>query len=238
MPNQTQVAAPEWGQKLLGQPLVDVLHDVAELAADRIPGVDDASVALVEEDLTRTVAFTGGLAAALDERQYCPGFGPGLDGTRPGAVIRLDDTAASDVYPAFAATARRQGVRSVLVLGLPTPPWAAGSLSLYRTSGAEPLDADAEKTARLFAARASATIANAALLAGRERHSAHLEKALESRATIEQAKGIVMATMSCSADQAFRILAQRSMNANRKLRDLAVEVVDAASRPREPMVRA
>lgn len=229
MPNQTPVIAPEWGQKLLGQPLVDVLHDVAELAADRIPGVDCAAVALVEDDRTRTVAFTGGLAAALDERQYDRGFGPGLEAIRPGAVVRLDCTATATAYPGFAATARHQGVHSVLVLGLPTPEWVAGSLSLFRTSCAEPLDEGAEVAARLFAAHAAVTLANAALLASRERRSAHLEEAMKSRAVIEQAKGVVMATTSCTAEEAFRVLAQRSMNANRKLRDLAADVVAAAS---------
>jgi hypothetical protein len=44
---------------------------------------------------------------------------------------------------------------------------------------------------------------------------------MEHRAVIEQAKGVLMATMGCRPDAAFAELAARSMNQNRKVRDIA-----------------
>jgi AmiR/NasT family two-component response regulator len=54
---------------------------------------------------------------------------------------------------------------------------------------------------------------------------------MESRAMIEQAKGIVMATSHCGPDDAFAILVRASQRENRKLRDLASDMVTRHSRP-------
>ena len=47
----------------------------------------------------------------------------------------------------------------------------------------------------------------------------NLQTALESRAVIDQAKGILIERYKLTADQAFQLLAQVSMKTNRKLRD-------------------
>ncbi|CCQ13567.1 Two-component system response regulator [Rhodococcus sp. AW25M09] len=54
--------------------------------------------------------------------------------------------------------------------------------------------------------------------------------ALGRRAPIEQAKGMLMATHSISADAAFALLIQLSQRSNRKLRDVAQDLVDEVSR--------
>ena len=59
----------------------------------------------------------------------------------------------------------------------------------------------------------------------------HMQAAMESRAVIEQAKGIVMADRRCTADEAFAILAKVSQDTNRKLRDVATALVDRATHP-------
>jgi hypothetical protein len=54
--------------------------------------------------------------------------------------------------------------------------------------------------------------------------------ALESRDTIGQAKGVIMATVHCSADEAFRLLKEQSQHENRKIADIAAEIADRAGR--------
>ncbi len=51
---------------------------------------------------------------------------------------------------------------------------------------------------------------------------------LYATAVIEQAKGMLMAAQSCSADEAFDLLVRASQRSNRKLRDIAQELVDKA----------
>lgn len=53
----------------------------------------------------------------------------------------------------------------------------------------------------------------------------HLARALESRPVIEQAKGILMARERCTEDEAFEMLRRASQRTNRRLADLARELV-------------
>lgn len=48
-----------------------------------------------------------------------------------------------------------------------------------------------------------------------------VRRSAESRGTIEQAKGVIMATLAVDSDTAFAMLKRHSQNANVKLRDLA-----------------
>jgi AmiR/NasT family two-component response regulator len=51
---------------------------------------------------------------------------------------------------------------------------------------------------------------------------------MESRAVIEQAKGIIMGERRCGPDEAFQILTKLSQDTNRKLRDVAAALVASA----------
>jgi ANTAR domain-containing protein len=57
-----------------------------------------------------------------------------------------------------------------------------------------------------------------------------LEQAMASRATIEQAKGIIVDQTGCDAEHAFRRMVVLSRNRNIKVRDLARAIVDRAQR--------
>ena len=52
---------------------------------------------------------------------------------------------------------------------------------------------------------------------------------MASRAEIEQAKGILMAQSGVSADEAFRVLSRASQRENRKLRDIARDIVERSA---------
>ena len=56
-----------------------------------------------------------------------------------------------------------------------------------------------------------------------------IRAALETRDTIGQAKGIIMATMGCSADEAFALIRTQSQHENRKLADVAIDIVHHVS---------
>jgi AmiR/NasT family two-component response regulator len=50
---------------------------------------------------------------------------------------------------------------------------------------------------------------------------------MEHRATIEQAKGIIMSSMGCGPEAAFAVLVAQSQAENRKLYDIAEEIAGA-----------
>jgi AmiR/NasT family two-component response regulator len=59
----------------------------------------------------------------------------------------------------------------------------------------------------------------------------NLQVALETRAVIDQAKGILMERHKLTADQAFQVLSRASMNSNRKVRDIADHLVHTGDFP-------
>ena len=77
----------------------------------------------------------------------------------------------------------------------------------------------------LFASQAAFLLANAQAYWDARTLSENLEQAMLSRATIEQAKGIIMSSTGCDADEAFQMLIRQSQEQNIKLRDLADELV-------------
>jgi AmiR/NasT family two-component response regulator len=77
----------------------------------------------------------------------------------------------------------------------------------------------------VFAAQAAAALAMVLRQARQGEISAQLEQALASRTTIDQALGILMGQQRCTAEHAFALLKARSQNANRKIRDVAEDIV-------------
>lgn len=223
---QGQIHAELSSIVLAAQPLGAVLRRVAELAVTSIPGADDASVTLIEQGKPRTVAFVGQLAVTLDERQYEAGFGPCMDAATGGQMIHVDTADESGAYLGFARQARRQGVRHVLALGLPTLQQTSGALNLYANGG--PFTPQAHEIASAFAGYAAVTLFNATVYAGALDEVIQMKTAIASRAVIEQAKGIVMAQQHCTADEAFAVLVKTSSIANRKVRDIAFDIVERA----------
>jgi AmiR/NasT family two-component response regulator len=65
-----------------------------------------------------------------------------------------------------------------------------------------------------------------------------LRTAMHTRATIEQAKGVIMALRGCTADEAFQQLVTLSQRSQRKLHDVAARLVADVSSGHHPGVRA
>ncbi len=228
-PQDPRVAFAELSKIMLGeQPLSATLTRVAELARQTIPGAAAVSVTLVRDDEVESAAFTGPIAAQLDERQYEAGFGPCMDAATSGGTITINDTAHSETYPDFARAARRQGVTHSMSVGLPAQRQIIGGLNIYGT-GDGTFDEQAQELATAFASYAAVAVANAGLYASTAQLAAHLQQALASRAVIDQALGIVMAQRRCTADEAFDTLRTVSQNSNVKVRDVAARLVASVS---------
>jgi GAF domain-containing protein len=227
-----QTAFAELSAIVLGaQPLSQVLERVAELAQQAIPGAGAVSVTLLDGDQARSVAFSGELAAGLDERQYEAGFGPCMDAARTGTTVTIADTATDQIYPGFAREASRHGVSHTVSVGLPVAERTIGALNVYGVDAHGSFDQDAIATAQTFSHYAAVALANAALFSTTADLVQQLQHALQSRAVIDQAKGIIMSQRHCSPDQAFGHMVVLSNDQNRKLHDIAAEIVANVQRP-------
>jgi hypothetical protein len=203
-----------------------VVTEVADRAADVVGVPALASMTLVSEGPPRTVAASGELALRLDTVQYHDDAGPCLHAARSGGpvgVMSEDDPR----WPDFSAALIAAGCDSVWSHPLPLAP-AVGSLNLYLPSGVDP---GRRETAAALAEAAAVPVANVWLYEDAVRRTDNLRAALESRAVIEQAKGILMERMKVTADGAFDTLVRVSNETNTKLRDVAQAVVDTGTFP-------
>jgi GAF domain-containing protein len=209
---------------LAEETLDSVLSKVVELTKSVISAADEVSVTLIRKGRAVTAAYTGELAMQADERQYGLDAGPCLDASRGGEVLSVQDMRSEPRWPDYAPQAVGVGVLSSLSIPLPIQEDLVGALNLYaRTAEAfDDADMDAGKG---FAAYAAVAIGNADTFASTAETAEHLRMAMATRATIEQAKGILMAQSGIGPDEAFALLVRASQRENRKLRDVAGELV-------------
>lgn len=205
-----------------------MLTKIVLLATESVPGCDLASITRIGRDGPTTPVFTDKAAFQLDEVQYSEGDGPCLAAIRHHGPEHWT-TSSDSRWLAFAEAARNHGVRSVLSTPLIDGDTSVGALNLYSRT-IERYDADARETAAAFADQLGIAAAKVTMYAESYELAKQLQEAMESRAEIEQAKGILMAAERCNADEAFQILVRASQNQNRKLRAIAIEIVDRYSR--------
>jgi GAF domain-containing protein len=216
--------------------LPGMLDRVARLAVRSIPDCDSAGVTLVTGDEPITAAASDQRTLVVDRAQYHVGDGPCLEAFRTGAVQRVMVEEALGRYPDFTIAARSAGVKSFLAAPLLVRGTGIGALNLYSAEehGFEALD---EAVVVLFAAQAAIAVANSRMYQSARTLSQQLELAMAGRAVIEQAKGVVMAVRAVDEAEAFDLLRRTSQAENRKLRQIALDVVAAASAGRPVTLR-
>ncbi|MET8147810.1 GAF and ANTAR domain-containing protein [Actinoplanes sp. NPDC049668] len=204
-----------------------VFERVADLARRSLPGADAAAVTIISEFVSRTVA-TGDLAQRLEEWQHQRRAGPSVDAAAGDLPVVIADAAADPRWAEWAAHATAAGVRAALSVGLPMHDSYSGALTVY--SGTPSAFAgDSVARAKMLAGYAAVALANAHLYDSSASLAEHLRRAMEHRAVIEQAKGIIMGERRCTADEAFAILTSISQDTNRKLREVAAALVAKAT---------
>ena len=177
----------------------------------------------------RTVAACSDpLAAEADRVQDQTGEGPAAHVLRHGCRVRIEDTATYGRWPRFCRQAASLGIRSCYAVPLVTEGEPAGVLMLYaRAPGA--FGSGESSRAERFAASASGALTLSLRMASCQDTNEQLRSSIVSRAVIDQALGVIMATEHCPQDKAFAMLRSVSQNTNVKLRDLAATIVTRAS---------
>ncbi len=211
-----------------------VQERVTRAAVDTVDGCDHASISVVRRHgRIDTVAATDDVPPRVDAIQYEVGQGPCLDAMSEHEVYLIDDLAGDERWPPFSHRAAEEtGVRSMLSFRLFLEDDTLGALNLY--SGAtQAFDEHACAVGTVLAAHAAVVMQGA-----RERERAeHLDRALESSREIGMAMGVLMAQQRMTRQEAFTVLRRVSQHLNRKLHDVAVEIVDTGRLPERPTSR-
>lgn len=233
---QLEEALVSLGTLLLSTPSVDAyLGRVADLAIQVFDPPATCGVSMYLDDIPTTVAASGLVAGQVEETQYEAGEGPCLHSMRTGETVDIPDLAADDRWPAYRTHALALGLGSTHTVALGDGgDRPIGALNIH-AAAVDAFDDDTRRALALFAAQTSAALELLRRDVHQRRLGEQLQEALASRAVIDQAMGIVMATRHCSADDAFVFLRRTSQNANRKLRDVATDLVAAVSSGRVPV---
>ncbi|MDQ6937323.1 MAG: GAF and ANTAR domain-containing protein [Actinomycetota bacterium] len=214
----------EVGQELFGLERVeDTLDAVTELAVRRIEGAQLASITRARADRFETVASTDERAKRADSIQYELRSGPCVDAIVDQTVYRTGDLAQDQRWPVFGARAATEvGLASMLSfrLGAGVEGLIAG-LNVYSSEG-HAFDDVSESIGTVLATHSALAVSAATT----REAVANLQRALESNREIGTAMGILMARLKIPREQAFGLLRMASQATNRKLRDIATDVVD------------
>lgn len=220
-----------WGELLHltggNQDMQQTLQTVVQVAKRTIPGAEGAAITLIRRGRAGTIASTGGMSEVLDELQYEAGYGPCLDAGRSNQIVHITDATTEARWPRYLPAAREAGLASSLSLPVPVENYLFGALNLYATSP-DNFTPESVELGDGLAVHICAVLSRAEAVFAYRDEIEQLRRAMDTRAVIEQAKGMLMAQDRCSAAEAFTALRTMSMNRNLKLTDLAAGIVAGA----------
>lgn len=194
--------------------VLDLLHTLVN-ECTQIVGAQAGGLMLVDPDGDlQVVASTSESAELVEVLQLAAGAGPCLDCFATGQQVSVPDIAASEErWPAFRDAARQQGFLAVHAIPMRLRGDTIGTMNLFGTS------AGTLSRRNAAAAQALADVATIGIL--HERIATHanvvaeqLQKALDSRVLIEQAKGAIAQANGTSMDGSFATLRSYARNHN------------------------
>jgi GAF domain-containing protein len=196
----------------------DVLREAVQAAMELVPGAEAGSVTSLDGG-QRVVhkAESGGLPASADAVMSEVGEGPCLDALLQHRIIRVDDMRGEPRWPLFAPRAAALGALSMLAFPLFVKDDSLCALNLY-AGQADAFTDESEHVGRLLAAHAAVAYSGA-------QREENLLAAIETRDLIGQAVGLLMERYSITSSRSFETLVRFSRQTNRKLRDVAAELI-------------
>jgi PAS domain S-box-containing protein len=203
--------------------LRSLLRRVAELSVEGVATIQAASIMLGHPAQPELLASSSSLAQAADGVQHLAGCGPVFEAYTRAQPVGTADLFRDSRWPALSHASGDRSVQGCLVMPLVLDGVTVGVFGCYRDTE---LDlAQAERGAAPYVAAAQSRVRDCRVVQELRAVRDQLQEALTSRAVIDQAKGMVMITRKCSAEQAFALLTRMSNAGNRKLRDIAQEIV-------------
>lgn len=201
----------------------DTLQRIVDYARTSVHACEAAGMSLtaLRSQSILTSAATSELPTRANELQQELGEGPCMDAAWKHRVVSAPDLSRDERWPLWAPRAVEElGVHSMLCLQLFTHEGRLGALNLF-SSRPQAFDHDDVDEASALAAHAAVALAAAQQLQG-------LETALHNRTVIGTAIGVTMTRYGLTQTQALGVLKRLSSHENRKLAELAAEVVAQA----------
>jgi GAF domain-containing protein len=201
------------------------LAEVAAVVARALGGSTAVSITIGNPADGAVLVATSRFAHQADDLQARARRGPCQQAWDSGAVVVTDDVSTDDRWRRLEQLAAATALSSVMAIPIEVDGRLAGVLNAYSSerNAYDKVSVTERELVECTVAAALARVAERRSLGGQV---TNLERALVSRATIEQAKGILMAEKGLDAETAFRVLRAESQHDNVPVRDLAAELVE------------
>src|SRR5918994_1479309 len=166
----------------------------------------------------------------LEQLQIDTGEGPCIDAFDDKSLVHAADLATEERWPKFSAAAVDRGLRAVLASPIPYNQMAIGVVAVF-SSKVRPWSPEGELALIAFTDLAALTIANTMQSEERGELAEQLQRALEARVVIEQAKGAVCARDGVTPGEAFEQMRRRARTERRRVVEIAHEIMSGAASP-------
>ena len=210
--------------------VIEFLHRLAERCVELLD-CNEAGLLLADAaGVLRVMASSSERSDALDLLQTQNDEGPCFECFHTGKPVSSADLTSEARWPMFGPAAVDKGFYSVQALPMRARGNTVGALNLFRSEPGQIWDDD------LPLGQAMADIAAVALLQERSLRESRglvdqLQSALSSRVVIEQAKGVLAERGDLTMDAAFVRLRGYARANNRRLSEVAVELIDGRLEP-------
>ena len=223
-------ALNELGKLRFGEMRVeDAMHHIVR-TTHTIFSVDGAGLMLADVDHhLLNAAVSDDRMRHLEELQISHHEGPCIAAFEDKELVRAEDLTQEQRWPAFSLHAVAHGIRAVLASPIPYNQDAVGVVAVL-SEESRPWSAEAELALLAFTDLAALLIASMLLGEQQTELAAQLQAALNSRAIIEQAKGVLIGQLGLTAQAAYAQLRARARAERRKLAMVSAEVVGNAIR--------
>jgi PAS domain S-box-containing protein len=209
---------PDWDS------LAEALHEVIA-AAIPLLRADGVGLMLADEQgALGWVTATNEAERAFEQAERDLGEGPCVDAFNAGRIVRTADLRADPRWPRLAPAARTNQIRGVLSAPVMLGDQPIGTCNALTTVPRDWTEADAGAV-RAFAGMLGRLIGSITDAHHKTELTVQLQSALNSRVLIEQAKGVLMERQGVDAEHAFELLRHRARSSERKLADVARELL-------------
>ncbi len=206
----------------------DVVELLSMLSERCVELLDAAATGIMLGDPQGTLqvmAASSAQAHVLELFQAQNEEGPCLDAYRSGKPVVNENLKNANPWPHFAPMAIEAGLPSVHAFPMRVRDTVVGTLNIFMAEPGPLTDADAV-VAQAFAHAGTVTILQHQSARDAHRLTGQLQNALNSRITIEQAKGALAERADVSTDEAFDRLRTYARSNNAKLTDVAAALVE------------
>lgn len=211
---------------VVGYDVVDLLQTLVDTCAELLDASAAGLLLANPAGELEVVAATSEQSRLVEMMQAKTGLGPCVECFRTGAPVAVPAVAElDDGWQAFRDEALRQGFNSVHAVPLRLRGTTIGALGLFGETPGLLSEQDAS-VAQGLADVATIGILHERALRESDIAQQQLQRALNSRVVIEQAKGVIAQTHGVDMDEAFRILRAQARSNSRNLRDIAELVVE------------